>query len=328
MEAWIRSVTTWAHRTRMLVLSYDAPIFSSGTDTGTVTVAGETRDYTGDWLILAGRPYLIKSAAPSKGSTKLTVQLPEEVFSRQLRYAGDGAEAFGTFLAAQITAEYISQADELYAMPYLTVSNSDTTGFIFPVEPGELFTLTDVIRLAAAAGVFLSWSPSFDGLEISISNRASAEHRVNFDDGHTQLKSQTYTTAIVAKATVRRVHTEADVTTVLETGVYYWQADGTVSTSPPSPRIRGSWVQTDVKEDLTLEDGALAAMAKNSSAYKVEFWSDRELLQGDKLTMRIGALVSSGVVSCARISSSDRRTMYRSGTAAVTLTDKIKEKQP
>ena len=323
MDALIRSVKAWAHLARLQVLKYDVPIWSSGSDAGTVTVAGETRDYTGEWLILAGHVFAVKSCSPGKGSTQITVQLPENAFSRQLRYTGTGQETYGAYIAAALTAEYINQADAEYAMPSLSVSNSDTTAFDFPVASGEIYTLTDVIRQAAENGVFLAWSTTYDGLTVSIAARSPAEHTIFFGDGHTVLKSQTYTSSIVAKATVRRVRTMDDVTEVLTTGTYYWHSDGTVSSTAPNPRIPGSWVLTDVDEETTLADGAAAAMAKNTQAYKVEFYSDRNLQLGDKLTMRIGEILSSGIVSCARINSGDSRILYRCGTAAVTLTDKI-----
>lgn len=326
MDAWIRSGKAWAHLAMLQVLKYDVPVWSSGSDAGTVTVAGETSDYTGDWLILAGHLFVVKSCAPGKGSTQISVQLPDAAFSRQLRYSGTGSEIFGAFIAAKLASEYVGQSDAEYAMPYLNVSNSDTTAFSFPVEPGEIYTLRDVILLAQEAGVYMTWTTAYNGLSVSIAKRTPASHTVFFDDGHTQLKGQTYTNSVVAKATVRRIRTMDDVTEVLATGTYYWHADGSVSSTPPSPRIPGNWVLADVGEEEALIDGATAAMANNTQAYKVEFYSDKALQLGDKLTMQINGILSRGTLSCARISSGDRRTLYRCGTAAVTLTDKISAK--
>lgn len=325
MDIWIRSVRTWAHLDRRRAASWSAPVFSSGSDAGTITVPGETNDYTGDWLICDGRLYTIKSCSPKNGVTQISVQLPEQAFARQLRYSGSGAERFGTFLASILQTEYIDQTDDMYSMPYLSVSSLDTTAFAFPVAGGEVYTLLQIIRLAAASGVYLTWTPSISGLAVQIASRESTVHHLFFSSGHEQLITQTYTSSVVAKATVRQTQTDRTTgeVTVLDSATYYWHTDGTFSTTPPDPRIPGTWVLTDVNEKKTLEEGAAAAFGRNTQAYKIEFYSDREMQLNDLVLCRIGELVVQGYVTFARRSSADSRIFYRAGDAATTLTEKV-----
>ena len=327
MQVWIRGMRDYKHKAKLTATAWELPLWSdSARDTGTVTVVGETKDYTGEWAILDGRPYLVKSCAPAKGRTQLTLQLPEAVFARELRYTGSGTETYGAFLAARISAEFVAQADEMYAMPYLTVSNSDTTAFTFPVDSGELYSLLDVIEEAKTAEVYLTWTAAYDCMAVAIAPRPAEEHNLFFDDGHTQLVAQTYTSSIIAKVTVRQLREKNDgVITVLAESTWYWHPDGTVSQTPPTPRLAGEWIHVDVDEETTMEVGAVSAMEGNTTAYKLEFFSDREYHLGDILTCRIGEIVSRAVLTYARRSSKDSRTYYRAGRAVLTLTDILRQ---
>ena len=335
MTVWIRSVLDWSHLAKLPAVSWDLPLWSdSPKDSGSVTVVGEIKDRTGDWAVLDGRPYLIKSCSPSKGQTRMELLLPENVFARQLRYSGGGAEQYGTFIASVIVSEYVSQADSMYALPYLPVSSSDTTSFVFPVDTGELYTLLDIITDAMTAEVYLTWAATATGITIAIDDRAAADHNLFFDDGHTQLSAQTYTSKVIAKAGVRLLQEVEDgVITVVAGGTYYWHSDGTVSDTAPSPRIAGEWIQVDAGYDAEsgeststqLLKAATEAMAGNTLAYKLEFYSDRVYQLGDILTCRIGEIVTRAVLTYARRSSRDNRIFYRAGRAVLTLTDILRQ---
>lgn len=335
MTVWIRSVLDWSHLAKLPAVSWDLPLWSdSPKDSGSVTVVGEIKDRTGDWAVLDGRPYLIKSCSPSKGQTRMELLLPENVFARQLRYSGGGTEQYGTYIAATISSEYVSQSDSMYALPYLTVSSSDTTPFVFPVDTGELYTLLDIITDAMTEEVYLTWAATATGITIAIDDRAAADHNLFFDDGHTQLSAQTYTAKVIAKAGVRLLQEVEDgVITVVDSGTYYWHSDGTVSATAPSPRIAGEWIQVDAGYDAEsgestetqLLKAATEAMAGNTLAYKLEFWSDRVYQLGDILTCRIGEIVTRAVLTYARRSSRDNRIFYRAGRAVLTLTDILRQ---
>ena len=325
MDVWIRRSSDWSHRQRLPLLDWEIPFFSAANDAGSLTIPGEYDDLNGEWAVVDGRLYLIDSCSPKSGATKLKILLPKNAFSRTLRYSGDSAEEYGPFIAGALTDEYIDQADPVYAMPYLSVSSSDTTEFIFPVLDGETYTLLAIIDQAADAGVFVDFAPGQAGIAVTIAARSPATWALFAGDGHTQIASQTYTSSIVAKADVRSIEQDRDTgeVTVLDSGTFYWHEDGTVDETPPDPRIRGEWVQVDVTGDTTLLDGAVSAMASNAEAYKLEFWSDRVLRLGDEVVCRFGGILARGTVSYARTSFKDRRTFYRAGRASTTLTEKV-----
>lgn len=323
MYLWIRSMKSWTHLARLSALQFDVPIESAGSDTGSITVAGETKDFTGEWAILDGHLLFIKSCSPKSGRTTFSVLTPERAFTRQLWYTGDGSEEYGTFIYSVLNSEYKSQSDAMYAMPYLSLSNTDTTAFTFPVEAQETYSLTDIMIAAINAGVKFEWTPDHEKLSLAISTMSIASHNVIFSSSHHQIKSQSYNGSLVVKATVRQVQKEDDVITILSTGTFYWHPNGTVSSTPPSPRIAGDWALVDVDAETPLLDGATEAMADNTIGYKIEFWSDREYAIGDELQFRIRDILTSGKVTMIRIKSGDNRYLYRAGSADVTLTEKI-----
>ena len=327
MDIWIRSMQDWSHKARYRVLSHDVPLYSFDKDPGTATIPGEHDGLSDNWAVLGGRLYLITGCSPKNGSTALKLLLPEHAFSRQLRAAEYiSASHYGDFMAARLTAEYVEQSDALYAMPYLTVSNSDTTSTQVLMAPETVYTLRDVMLEAALAGVYCTWTPSLSGVDLQIAHRAPAEVRLIDGDGHTQVVSQAYTRSIAAKATVRRITKALGSMLILESAVYYWHLDGTVSTTPPSPRVPGEWVLYDADADRgeTLYFGASEAFKENSDAYKLEFYSDRTLQLGDQVICRFRDLVVKGRISCASVSSKDCRTLYRAGRSDTTLTDKLR----
>lgn len=325
MYLWIRSMKSWTHLARLNALQYDVPVETTGSDTGTIVVDGETNDYTGEWGILDGHLLYIKSCTPKVGSTTLSVMAPERAFTRSLWYTGDGTETYGGFIYDTLDSEYRQQADAMYAMPYLSLSNTDTTAFSFPVAENEVFTLCDIIQAAKNAGVYITWHPDHEKLSAAIAPRGASQHNVLFSSSHHQIKSQSYNSSLIVKATIRQVKKEDDTITVLDTGTFYWHEDGSISTTAPTVRIPGEWKLADVDENKTLLEGAQEAMADNTTSYKIEFFSDRDYKLGDDLCFRIRGILTRGKVTMIRVKSGDDRRLYRAGSAAVTLTEKIEK---
>lgn len=147
----IRRLSTWEHLASLTALDWELPLWAEDDEQGRVTIFGEQPDYSGQWACINGGLFFISGSAPDSGSTKLTLRLPRYAFSRELPYSGTGSETYGEFIAGILTAEYIGQADAEYAMPYLSVSNTDKTAFTFPVESGKLYALSDIWTAAEKA---------------------------------------------------------------------------------------------------------------------------------------------------------------------------------
>ena len=328
MELWIRSLKSFASICRVSALSYDLPIDSVDLSAaGSVVVSGILEDYTDNWAVIAGHLYVISKSSAKAGKTTLSLALPEAAFSRALVYTGSGSETYGSFISATLQREWIAQPDDAYALPYLSVSNSDTTSFSFPVGNGEIYKFLDVLQSAAEVGIRLRFTTRHDGVAVAIAKEPTASHTVFTEDGHTTVRNCTVSRNVIAKVTVRQVQktTRDGVTTrtLLGTGVYYWHPNGTVSTSPPSPRIPGSWTTVEIDEKQTLTEGAAKATAKNIASYKIEFWSDRVFSLRDDITIRIHSNTYRGAVAHKGIQFGRTQTLYRIGSLPTTLTEQL-----
>lgn len=297
------------------VTEFSVPLASSGGNTGSVTVVGElTQAYTRQWLIMQGRIWYTTEVNPDNGLTKITVADPLAAFSRTLVYSTPSTNILGEYIKAVAEAEYINLADTAYDMPYLTVTNSDTTTFT-PVAPEDgLFSLENLMRDAQARGLFLTFDFDANGLSLSITPGDTTEYPVVVGDGHTQLISETYAQTAIAKVTV-----------ISDLGYphdYYLSIDGTISTTPPVNRASGEWVTVKQGEDNLL-DTATAVFAENIQSHKIEFYSDIQLDLYAHVNVRLNGKVYASQITYVGIMSRDNRYLYRCGELATTLTEKV-----
>ena len=297
------------------VTEFSVPLASSGGNTGSVTVVGElTQAFTRQWLIMQGRLWYTTEVNPDNGLTNITVADPLAAFGRTLVYSTPSTNILGEYIKAVAEAEYINLADTAYDMPYLTVTNSDTTTFT-PVTPEDgLFSLENLMRDAQARGLFLTFDFDAEGLSLSITPGDATEYPVVVGDGHTQLISETYSQTAIAKVTV-----------ISDLGYphdYYLSIEGTISTTPPVNRASGEWVTVKQGEDNLL-DTATAVFAENIQSHKIEFYSDIPLDLYAHVNVRLNGKVYASQITYVGIMSRDSRFLYRCGELATTLTEKV-----
>lgn len=303
------------------VLSASICIDSSDGQASTVTVVGEyARSYTDQWAIYDGQLFLIGKTTPQDGRTLFTLSEPIEAFSRPLLYSAPAVGAKnGDYLAELIRAEYIAQPDPVYALPYLSVSSSDTSAFIPPAaDDNGLFSLTAYIRtLRQLAGLRLNWTISGDSLLLQLSRGAPAARRIVFDDGHAQLSTAVYSRSGLAKLTVIQAQEDGSKLTA----DYYLAEDGSVSTAIPGRRAEGQWDTITIAANQDPQLKAEETFAKNKASHKVEFFSDRDYQVFDPCDISLYGEILSSYISYKGRSSTDGRYLYKSGELAVTATE-------
>lgn len=324
MKCFFRSLTDWSHLSAPDVADYSAVIFSASKKTGTVKVAGEDPNLSGCWAVLDGRLYYAQKASPSGGYTVVTLAKPLYAFVRDLIYTGDGTEDLETFIAGELSANWISQTDPMFAMPYLTVTAAGATAADLAFSNNQVYAFTEILELAEELGVEFLWTMTSDDLQLTLRPRTTAAHNIFFNDGHSQLLSVSVTEKIVAKVTARRISVVDDVITVGASKTFYWHDDGSITETPPSPRIPGTWAIVSVTdEDIDLDVAAAEAMAGNNSSLRITFASDRVLQLGDRITCRVNDKVLTADVTLATRSFSDPRFRYELGDLPTTLTEKF-----
>lgn len=312
--------------------SWKIPVASAEGDTGQI-VLGEyaSAEHTGNWLYIMGRIYLISQATPSNNQFTATIADPSTAFDRQAVWPSAPAGTYGAFIKAALETDYLNCADTAYAVPYLQISNTDTTPLATPeLDDTKLYKLSDIISSARRAGVRIDFSIDGEKLSIDISTAAGATHNVFFNDGRAQLETETYSADNVAKVTVMQAQEkaeDADKDAPMEyiAYTYYLASDGSVSASVPSTRTEGRWEYITCKADEAPEDKAKELFAKNVDSYKIEFYSTRRYQLYDTVRLRLHGGAFTTQITGITYNSGDDRYLYRCGELATTIQQKVKK---
>ena len=312
--------------------SWKIPIASAESDTGQI-VLGEyaSAEHTGNWLYIMGRIYLISQATPSNNQFTATIADPATAFDRKAVWPSAPAGTYGSFIKAALETDYLNCTDAAYAVPYLQISNADTTPLATPeLDDTKLYRLSDIISTARCAGVQIDFSIDGEKLAIDISAAAGTTHNVFFNDGRAQLETETYSADNVAKATVLQAQEKAedadkDAPTEYTAYTYYLAADGSVSASVPSARAEGRWEYITCKADEAPEDKAKELFAKNVDSYKIEFYSTRRYQLYDTVRLRLHGGAFTTQITGITYNSGDDRYLYRCGELATTIQQKVKK---
>lgn len=335
MEAFVKSFATYRTIKKATVITSALTLDSLEADTTTVTVAGTGigRGNTGDWLLIDGCVYRISNVKPQGDRTLLTLAFPQDTFTRPLELAQLPREDYvGTFLQEVLQTNWVECEDPVYSMPYLTVSNLDTTPFSEPELDGSgCFTLADYCRLMRKTHrITVRFADIGSALSCVISKAPSASRKVDFTDGRSQLQSVDYSSSGTAKLTVLcDVDTgekDANGEPILDRQRYIWylSEDGTASQTIPARRASGEWKTITVKKLEEMEKKVKETFAKNKANHKLEFWSTRDLTVQDDCTFMVYGELLQSYISYKRKSSEDKRFYYKSGELATTATEKLR----
>ena len=335
MEVFVKSFATYRTIKKATAISNSFILDSLDAETSTVTVKGTNinRGDTGNWLIADGRPYQIYNVKPEADRTILTLSAPQEAFSRPLELEAQPLDqTVGGFVTALLQRHWAACDDPVYAMPYLIVSNSDTTPFVSPdVDSGNTFNLVEYCRLMRKTHrVTVRFEDTESALSCVISKVPAKSRQISFEDGHSQLQSVSYSSSGVAKITV--IH---DVETgekneagekiyARERSDWYLSESGEVSQLIPPRRAAGKWQSLYIKGNADVRAKVEEQFAKNKADHKLEFWSEFDIdIQTDCTFMVYGELLQS-YISYKRKSSEDERFYYKSGELATTATEKLR----
>ncbi len=335
MDLYLKSFATFRTLARYTALSWALVTDSLDYETSTVTISGTDLgiDQAGNWAVINDLIYGILTVKPQTDRTLLTLVSPLDLISRRL-YPPEQSEGqtVGGFLADAVTDNYIEATDTVYAIPYIVVSNLDTTSYVPPeVDNTGCYALADYARLMRKTyGVTMRWTFDRENIYLSISLPAKQQHNVLFDGGIAQLMQADFSSSGTAKITAvlyvdtGEVDENGEKIQQRTTSDWYLGEDGEVYASPPARRASGNWSVLAVNDKTPIRDQVAASFAKNKSNHKIEFWSGRAYAVGDDATFRVYGQVLRSAISYARVTSEDSRTYYKSGELAVTAAEKLK----
>ncbi len=335
MEAFVKSFATYRTIGPIPVISHSLILDALEEETSTITIPGNAIAFgnVGDWLICEGQLFCISNVKPAPDKTVLTLKNPLDAFRRPLELEGQpGDQTVGGFVAQQLQRHWAVCDDPDYAVPYLAVSNSDTTPFVPPeLDSSGSFTLPDYVRLMRKTyRTTVHFTDGGKQLLCTIHTAPAAAKQISFEDGRSQLVSATYSSSGLAKITalhdIDTGEKDADGNAILirERTNWYLTENGEISQEIPARRAIGEWGQVHVKSNDDVAAKVAETFAKNKKSHKLEFWSRLDLpVQTDCTFLVYGQLLRSHI-SYKRKSSADSRYYYKSGELATTATEKLK----
>lgn len=335
MEAFVKSFSTYRTIKKATVISSALTLDSLEADTTTVTVVGTDigRSNTGDWLVIDGSIYRISNVKPQTDRTMLTLMFPLDAFKRPLELEEQPeGQTVGGFILNALTDHWVDCDDPVYAMPYLMVSNLDTTAFTVPeLDNNGCFELAEYCRLMRKSyRITVKFVDSGSSLICVISKAPMVSRQVSFEDGRSQLQSVDYSSSGTAKLTVLcdvdtgEKDENGDAVTVRQRSTWYLSESGEASQTIPARRASGEWKSISVKKPEEIEKKVIETFAKNKANHKLEFWSSLDLNVHDDCTFLVYGELLQSYISYKRKSSEDNRYYYKSGELAVTATEKLR----
>lgn len=335
MEVFVKDFTTYRTIKQVTLIHSALVIDSLDSETSSLTVRGLKIDQedTGNWLIIDSVVYQIAAVAPVDDKTELTLRHPLDAFLRPIALQTQVSnQTIGGFVSDAMQKNWIEENDPMYAIPYLVVSNLDTTAYVAPeVDEGGYFILSDYCRLMRkSCRVSVTFSDTGNQLLCTIARVPVATRNVSFADGRSLLESVTYGTSGYTKLTVLHdiktgeKNTDGSDIYAREVTTWYLSEDGEVSQLIPSRRSKGKWGILCLKDSPNVEEKVIEEFSKNRSGHKLTFWSALNIEVNTNCTFVVHGSVLRSYISYKRKDSTSKRFYYKAGELATTVTEKIK----
>lgn len=335
MEVFVKSFATYRTIKKASSISSALVLDALDRESSTISVSGAAIDLNdaGNWLIADGKVFRIADVKPEADRTVLTLEEPLQAFQRPLELEIQPSDqTVGGFIAEQMHKHWTTCDDPTYALPYLSVSNSDTTAFAPPeLDSSGCYCLADYARLMRKVyRVTLSFADAGSGLTCTVRSVPPISRQVSFEDGRSQLQSVAYSYSGLAKITaIQDLDTgekdaAGNAVYLRERTNWYLSEDGEISQLVPARRAPGEWGSVYVKGNEDVRAKVAEAFAKNKANHKLEFWSVLNLDVQTECTFLINGHLLRSYISYKRKSSTDNRFFYKSGELATTATEKLK----
>lgn len=332
MKAYIKRSSDFKTVLMGTAESWSLPVASADGDTGQLALAEYApSEHTGNWVYVLGQIYRIAQATPSNNQFTATLADPATAFDRQAIWPDAPETTYGAFIKAALERDYLNCADTAYKVPYLQITNTDTTPLTAPeLDDTKLYKLTNIITTARAAGVRIRFGIDGDKLAVDISTGTGTEHNILFTDGRAQLETESYSADTTAKVTVLQAQEKAedadkDAPTEYVAHTFYLTANGEITETAPTDRAEGKWAYITCKADETPADKAAEVFAANANSYKIEFYSSRRYELYDRVRLRLHGAVFATRITGITLKSGDDRYLYRCGELATTIQQKVKK---
>jgi len=317
MIAYIKSRSTFATINKLEISNYDIAINGIYDEKSILTAIGEIDINAEDFLIFDNFIGIIQTVTPGEeDTTDIVCGSILQAFKRKLVYPSPGTY-IEAFIKSEMTNHYKSVSDTEYDMPYLSIMSTDAISFIAPDVTDGMYSLKSYIaKVRRVKNIFVTFTISGNILNVNITEATPTIYNIIMADGKHELITRTLAESSIAKITSLQS---------LTTKYWYLQTDGSITNSPPSPRLTGAWIGLPIEATLTDSEVVANEFAKNSKSHKIEFRSMEKYDFYGTVNLRIKETVLTSYISSIRIDDEDARYLYKTGELQVTFTDKQKE---
>ena len=335
MEAFVKRFSDYRTIKKAAVLSHSLVVDALDYEKSSIVLNGTdiNRSDLGSWLILNGLVFYIADVKPDPGQVTLTLVSPLDAFQRPLEFfAQPNDQTVGEFIAGQMQKHWIDCDDPAYAIPYLKVSNSDTTPFAPPeLDNSGCYELHEYCRLMRKSyRTAVHFENGGSSLICKISKTPPMRKNIPFNDGKSQLQKVTYSTSGLAKITaIQDIDTgerteDGGTVYVRERTTWYLSESGEISQLIPVDRATGQWGLVYVRSDEDVKARVTEAFAKNKKSHKLEFYSTLDLDVQSECVFQVYGEILRSYISYKQKTTSDKRFYYKSGELATTASEILK----
>lgn len=315
MYAYIKTRDSFSFYRSYPAISWDLPVASYQAATGSVVLRGQVPEAAKDmWLLFGGEIWTIDRVEPKAGLTTLTIEPAIDGFDRPLKLPSILPQTVGELIRTALIEEFRDQEDEVFALPYLRVSQSDNSPLVMSeVSDAGLFSLPVYIRSVQDL-VRVSVYESAHALTVAITPADLQTHSITMD-GDAELLQQTYSRQFTAKVTVVQSGSSTD---------FYTDRDGVISEEPPADRPRGEWRVVEARDNMEPIEAAREVFSGNVAANKIAFASKTQFSLGDIVKTRLEGQAASLKITSIRKMSSDNRLHYECGELQTSLSERLR----
>lgn len=333
MDIYFRSFKSYLTTLQTRAVTYSLTLDALASEKSTATLLGDglTAANVRDWVIAFGQLFSLSAVKAQGQQLSITMVDPLDAFDRKLEIPDAPADTVGGFIA-QLLQSWVDETDPEFAVPYLQISNADTTPLVLPdVDSNGLFQLPAYVRLMRQTyGIAVRFIPAYNGIRCEISTADPPFRQVSFNDGRSELRTASFSSTATSKLTaIQDMDTglkdeNGNPIKVRERSTWYLSEEGEVSQTVPTHRAAGSWGVVVIPANADLAAKVAEEFAKGRTGHKLEFYSTMDIPVGAQVRCYCAGGYVLSRISSKVIAAGDNRYHYKGGELATTVTDKLK----
>lgn len=263
---------------------------------------------------------IIDSVDKEAGAMQINAKDISNLFSRKIVYDGSqSSTSVESYIKQKIDANYITLADTMFRLPFLTVTTGSTTAEISqPDTEGGFYTIKSYLsKVRRLYGIHMEWSISVNTLTGNL-KQSDTRKQLFLDNSNHHIVEEAYSGITVSKITALNSGTQTATD-------YYLLEDGTVTTNMNAPgRVDGLWDAITVGDNEIELERVKDKLKENTFSHKITFLASEKDARYNfydyvKVNLR-GNIYESYIAK--HIVNSDGTTEYQLGELRNTFTSK------